>query len=86
MNTLSGGEAQRCKIAKYMNASLSDLLYILDDLQNFDIKEASAKLENLLRYNTPKNVRDACVAAQEKLESYDDDEAEKIIQEILREI
>lgn len=31
MNTLSGGEAQRCKIAKYMNASLSDLLYILDE-------------------------------------------------------
>ncbi len=64
----------------------SRLLYILDDLQNFDIKEASAKLENLLRYNTPKNVRDACIAAQEKLENYDDDEAEKIIQEILREI
>lgn len=31
LGTLSGGEAQRCKIAKYMNASLCDLLYILDE-------------------------------------------------------
>ena len=29
--TLSGGEAQRCKIAKYLNSSLTDLLYILDE-------------------------------------------------------
>lgn len=31
MSTLSGGEAQRCKIAKYMNSALSDILYILDE-------------------------------------------------------
>ncbi len=31
MGTLSGGEAQRCKIAKYINSSLSDMLYILDE-------------------------------------------------------
>ncbi len=31
MGTLSGGEAQRCKIAKYINFSLSDVLYILDE-------------------------------------------------------
>lgn len=31
MGTLSGGEAQRCKIAKYLNSSLSDMLYILDE-------------------------------------------------------
>ena len=30
MGTLSGGEAQRCKIAKYINSSLSDILYVLD--------------------------------------------------------
>ncbi len=29
METLSGGEAQRCKIAKYINSSLSDMLYVL---------------------------------------------------------
>ena len=31
MGTLSGGESQRCKIAKYNNSSLSDLLYVLDE-------------------------------------------------------
>lgn len=41
VGTLSGGEAQRCKIAGYINSSLSDLLYILDEpsagLHNHDI-------------------------------------------------
>lgn len=41
VGTLSGGEAQRCKIAKYINSSLSDVLYILDEpsvgLHNRDI-------------------------------------------------
>ena len=31
LGSLSGGEAQRCKIAKYLNSSLCDLLYILDE-------------------------------------------------------
>ena len=31
LGTLSGGEAQRCKIAKCLTSSLSDLLYILDE-------------------------------------------------------
>ena len=42
IGTLSGGEAQRCKIAKYINSSLSDVLYILDEpsvgLHNRDIE------------------------------------------------
>ncbi len=41
IGTLSGGEAQRCKIAKYINSALSDVLYILDEpsvgLHNHDI-------------------------------------------------
>ena len=31
IGTLSGGEAQRCKIAKYINSPLSDVMYILDE-------------------------------------------------------
>ena len=31
MGTLSGGEAQRCKIAKYINSSLADMVYVLDE-------------------------------------------------------
>ena len=41
VGTLSGGEAQRCKIAKYINSPLSDVMYILDEpsvgLHNHDI-------------------------------------------------
>ena len=42
MGSLSGGEAQRCKIAKYINSPLSDVVYILDEpsvgLHSNDIK------------------------------------------------
>lgn len=54
VGTLSGGEAQRCKIAKYINSSLSDVLYILDEpsvgLHNHDIE--------LMRHSV-KKLRDA---------------------------
>lgn len=62
----------------------SRLLYILDDLQNFDIKEAAEKIEGLLRYGIPENVREACLKAQERLEAYDDDEAEKLMRDALK--
>lgn len=42
MTTLSGGEAQRIKIAKYINSALTDLVYVLDEpsvgLHNHDIE------------------------------------------------
>lgn len=51
--TLSGGEVQRCKIAKYINSSLADLLYVLDEpsvgLHSHDIYRllsAVRKLQN----------------------------------------
>lgn len=51
MGTLSGGEAQRCKIAKYNNSSLSDLLYVLDEpsvgLHSHDIHRLSEAILNL---------------------------------------
>lgn len=53
MGTLSGGEAQRCKIAKYIHSALSDMLYILDEpsvgLHSHDIhllKESVRKLRD----------------------------------------
>ncbi|MEG0019907.1 MAG: hypothetical protein RR728_05110 [Oscillospiraceae bacterium] len=30
-DTLSGGEAQRIKIAKYINSALTDMVYVLDE-------------------------------------------------------
>ena len=51
MGTLSGGEAQRCKIAKYNNSALSDLLYILDEpsvgLHSHDIHLLRSAVERL---------------------------------------
>ena len=53
IGTLSGGEAQRCKIAKYINSPLSDIMYILDEpsvgLHNHDIllmQKSVRKLKN----------------------------------------
>ena len=53
IGTLSGGEAQRCKIAKYTNSPLSDVMYILDEpsvgLHNHDIllmQKSVQKLKN----------------------------------------
>ncbi|TPR41644.1 excinuclease ABC subunit UvrA [Apilactobacillus micheneri] len=50
-DTLSGGETQRIKIAKYMNSSLSDMVYILDEpsvgLHPVDIKLISNALKKL---------------------------------------
>ena len=53
IGTLSGGEAQRCKIATYINSSLSDVMYILDEpsvgLHNHDIllmQNSVRKLKN----------------------------------------
>ena len=51
VGTLSGGEAQRCKIAKYINSSLSDVLYILDEpsvgLHNKDIQRMKRSVRRL---------------------------------------
>ena len=51
VGTLSGGEAQRCKIAKYINSSLSDVLYILDEpsvgLHNRDIERMKRSVRRL---------------------------------------
>lgn len=30
-DTLSGGEAQRIKIARYINSPLTDMMYVLDE-------------------------------------------------------
>ncbi len=51
VGTLSGGEAQRCKIAKYINSSLADVLYILDEpstgLHDHDIEAMKHSVRRL---------------------------------------
>lgn len=66
-----------------MNARL---LYVLNDLGNFKVKDAAQKLEELLRYELPTVVNEACVAAQERLDEFDDGAAEDLIQHALIEL
>lgn len=62
------------------------LLYVLTDLQNFKIKEADKKLEDLMRYEIPPRINELCAAAQDRLDEYDDGAAEGLMQEALVEM
>ncbi|MCM1192519.1 MAG: response regulator [Butyrivibrio sp.] len=62
------------------------LLYVLNDLQNFKIKDANQKLEDLMRYDLPSLIQDICTSAQERLDEYDDGAAEELINEALEEM
>lgn len=62
------------------------LLYILNDLENFKIKEAGQKLEDLMRYELPPRISEICVAAQGHLDEYDDGAAEELINQVVDEM
>lgn len=62
------------------------LLYVLNDLENFKVKEASQKLEELMRFDIPTIVAESCIAAQERLEEFDDGAAEELVQQALSEM
>ncbi len=51
MTSLSGGEAQRIKISKYINSALTDVVYVLDEpsvgLHNHDISLLKSSIEKL---------------------------------------
>lgn len=51
MGTLSGGEAQRVKISKYINSALTDVVYVLDEpsvgLHHHDIFNLKSSIEKL---------------------------------------
>ena len=66
-----------------MNARL---LYVLNDLENFKVKEASQKLEDLMRFDIPPIVAESCIAAQERLDEFDDGAAEELVQQALAEM
>ncbi|MCM1025649.1 MAG: response regulator [Roseburia sp.] len=62
------------------------LLYVMNDLQNFKVKDASQKLEDLMRYDIPPVVNDICAEARECLDEYDDGAAEELVQKALGEL
>ncbi len=62
------------------------LLYILDDLTNFKLKDSQTKVTDLLKYETPDFVQEDLKRINEKLDDYDDEEAEKIVKDLLEKI
>ncbi len=54
------------------------------DLGNFNVRGASQKLEDLLRFDLPPAVGNACKAALLHLEEYDDGAAEELVKETLQ--
>src|SRR5699024_5425507 len=50
-STLSGGEAQRLKLVRYMGSSLSDMLYIFDEpstgMHSYDIEKINKLITRL---------------------------------------
>ena len=82
--TVGPEEAAKFPIsAGEMNARL---LYVLNDLENFKVKEASQKLEDLMRFDIPAVVAESCIAAQERLDEFDDGAAEELVQQALSEM
>lgn len=62
------------------------LLYVLNDLQNFKVRDALQKLEELMRYEIPSVIEEICVEAQGRLDEFDDGAAEELIQKALEEM
>lgn len=59
------------------------LLYILDDLMNFKIKESLNKVCGLQKFDLPDYAAEDLALAKTKLEEYDDEAAEAIVRELL---
>ena len=62
------------------------LLYILDDLTNFKLKESRVKVNDLMKYELPEQVMTDVQIIKLKLDNYDDEEAEAITRELLEKI
>lgn len=76
--------------AALLPISISDinsrLLNILDDLENFKTTDADRKAQDLLRFDLPKIIHRSCFQAMEKIQEYDDDEAENYIRKALQDL
>lgn len=62
------------------------LLFILDDIAHFRTDDALERFEDLFKYAIPAKIKNKCVKAHNCLKEYDDGEAEKLIQETLKEL
>lgn len=62
------------------------VLYILDDLENFKIKNAIMKIKELKRFDLPPFVVASLEGVMEKLKDYDDEEAENLLQQLIEDM
>ena len=62
------------------------LLYILDDIEHFNVEGADEKFEDLMRYALPIKIVDKCMEAQKCIKEYDDGEAEQLLRRVLKEL
>ncbi|MCR4955099.1 MAG: response regulator [Lachnospiraceae bacterium] len=62
------------------------LLYILDDLTNFKLKESAGKVSDLQRYDLPDYVNESLTEIKIRLDDYDDEEAERMVKELLEKL
>ena len=62
------------------------LLYLLDDLENFKMKEVNTKINNLLKYDMPDYIYDTLKQAKQKIDDFDDGAAEEMIKNLLDEM
>lgn len=62
------------------------LLYILNDLENFKIDEATEKVDDLLRFELPFDISLKCKSAKDCLAEYDDGGAEELIKAAIADI
>lgn len=62
------------------------LLYILDDLANFKIREATAKVTDLKKYEVPEFLNLGLDEVKKKLDEYDDVEAEAMVKDLLEKL
>lgn len=83
-STVNTEENRRTRLsAGDLNAKL---LYVLNDLQNYRVKDAAGKLDDLLKnYEIPSWVSEECETARDYLEDFDDGAAEELIQKLLQE-
>ncbi len=62
------------------------LLYLLDDLESFKMKEVNTKINNLLKYDMPDYIYDTLKLAKQKIDDFDDGACEEMIKNLLEEL
>ncbi len=58
----------------------------LDSLENFQAKECSRKIEEILEYRLDESIEKELEKIREQLKLYEDDEAEQMLRELIEQI